>query len=174
MRIKQKGWQNQTGIVILVCIFFISLVCAFTFFEPEPYPLKYPANFGGRFTIPEDNPVTREGVALGRKLFYEELLSANNKISCASCHQQALAFSDNRQFSIGVDGTPTRRNSMSLSNLLWVKNFFWDGRSTSLEAQAVVPLTDPHEMGQSLEASSRKLNASKNYPSLFEKAFGTP
>ncbi len=176
MGIKQKGWQNQNRkpVIILVCIFSISLVCAFTFFEQEPYQLKYPVNFGGRFTIPEDNPLTREGVALGRMLFYEELLSANNKISCASCHQQTLAFSDNRQFSVGVDGTPTRRNSMSLSNLLWVKNFFWDGRSTSLEAQAVVPLTDPHEMGQSLETSSRKLNASKNYPSLFEKAFGTP
>lgn len=173
---KHRRWQqrNLKPIVILVCTFLISLVCAFTIFENEPYELKFPANFGGRFTIPEDNPITREGVALGRMLFYEELLSANNKISCASCHQQALAFTDGRQFSVGVDGTPTRRNSMSLTNLLWVKNFFWDGRSPGLEDQALVPLTDPHEMGQSLEVSGTKLKATKIYPTIFKKAFGTP
>jgi len=62
---------------------------------------------------------------------------------------------------------------MSLANLLWVKNFFWDGRTEGLEQKAVVPLTDPHEMGQSLGASSKKLSQTKAYPLLFEKDFGT-
>jgi len=141
--------------------------------QVEPYELTYPANFGGRFIIPADNPMTKEGVALGRALFYEERLSLNNKLSCASCHKQKLAFTDNQRFSFGVDGQPTRRNSMSLSNLLWVRNLFWDGRSPSLEQQAVVPLTDPHEMGQSLETSGKKLAQTKVYPQLFEKVFGT-
>lgn len=143
--------------------------------EPSttPYELKYPAGFGGSFTIPADNPITKEGVALGRMLFYEERLSANNTISCASCHRQKLAFTDGMPFSTGVDGFGTKRNSMSLTNLLWVENLFWDGRSQSLEEQALFPLTDPHEMGQPLEASSKKLTATNHYPALFEKAFGS-
>lgn len=141
--------------------------------EPTPYELKYPANFGGRFSIPADNPLTKEGVKLGRMLFYEELLSSNNKISCATCHKQNLAFTDNEKFSFGVDGTQTKRNSMSLANVLWVRNFFWDGRAEGLEAQSIVPLTDPHEMGQTLSVSSKKLQNTSNYPSLFKQAFGT-
>ncbi|MBD0260519.1 MAG: cytochrome-c peroxidase, partial [Cytophagales bacterium] len=128
---------------------------------PVPYELHYPANFGGRFTIPADNPTTREGVHLGRLLFYETRLSANNGLSCGSCHQQHRAFTDGAARSRGVDGTLTRRNAMSLANLLWVRNLFWDGRAGSLEAQAVVPLTDPHEMGQSLDESVRKLAATE-------------
>lgn len=141
--------------------------------DPTPYELKYPANFGGRFSIPVDNPLTKEGVKLGRMLFYEELLSSNNKISCATCHKQNLAFTDGQNFSIGVDGTLTKRNSMSLANVLWVRNFFWDGRLEGLEAQSMVPLTDPHEMGQALDVSSKKLQITNNYPALFKQAFGT-
>jgi len=150
----KKRWIEKSLVLsMLACLFL--LACAFAFHNSdhatEPYQLKYPPNFGGRFIIPADNPTTRQGVALGRMLFYEELLSANNKISCASCHQQTRAFTDGRQFSVGVDGSLTKRNAMSLTNLLWVRSLFWDGRAASLEAQAVVPLTDPHEMGQSLE-----------------------
>ncbi len=121
---------------------------------PVPYELRYPANFGNRFTIPANNPTTREGVHLGRLLFYEPKLSANNGLSCGSCHQQHRAFTDGQARSRGIDGTLTRRNAMSLTNLLWVRNLFWDGRVASLEAQAVVPLTDPHGMGQSLAGSA--------------------
>ncbi|SHH37162.1 cytochrome c peroxidase [Chryseolinea serpens] len=139
----------------------------------QPYTLNYPAYFGGRFTIPENNPMTQEGVALGRMLFYEPRLSGNNRVTCATCHQQKLAFTDGKAFSAGVDGTLTKRSSMSLSNLLWVRNLFWDGRVSGLEAQAVVPLTDPHEMGQSLEASVMKLKADGSYREKFAQAFGS-
>lgn len=162
---------------ILLAFLCLSVACGFSVVNSsvhtEPFELKYPASFGGRFTIPADNPMTKEGVALGRMLFYEERLSVNNGISCASCHKQKLAFTDGMPFSTGVDGSGTKRNSMSLSNLLWVKNLFWDGRSASLEAQSIVPLTDAHEMGQSLEVSSKKLSETEHYPQLFEKAFGT-
>jgi len=139
---------------------------------PQPYTLNYPAYFGGRFTIPENNPMTREAVALGRLLFYEPRLSGNNQVTCATCHQQKLAFTDGKAFSVGVDGTLTRRSSMSLTNLLWVRNLFWDGRVSGLEAQAVVPLTDPHEMGQALEASVAKLKGDVSYREKFVQAFG--
>ena len=139
---------------------------------PVPFELHYPAYFGNRFTIPAGNPTTREGVHLGRLLFYETRLSANNGLSCGSCHEQRRAFTDGRARSRGVDGTLTRRNAMSLANLLWVRNLFWDGRAAGLEAQAVVPLTDAHEMGQSLDESARKLAATDAYPPLFRAAFG--
>ena len=142
------------------------------FVSPTPYRLSYPSYFGNRTNFSDDNPLTVEGVALGRRLFYERRLSRTSTISCANCHQQARAFTDGRAFSVGFDGTPTKRNSMSLANLLWVRNFFWDGRASSLEAQAVVPLTDPHEMGQSMDSSVAKLRASGFYDSLFGAAFG--
>lgn len=141
--------------------------------ETGAYTLQYPMNFGSRFHIPDDNPMTKEGVALGRMLFYEPKLSANNTISCASCHRQKLAFTDGRTFSLGVDGQPTSRNSMSLGNILWVRHLFWDGRANSLEEQALFPMTDPHEMGQSLDISREKLQKSKIYPPLFKTVFNT-
>lgn len=139
---------------------------------PTPYRLSYPSYFGNRTNFEDDNPLTVEGVELGRRLFYEKRLSGSNTVACASCHQQARAFTDGRAFSVGFDGTLTKRNSMSLANLLWVRNFFWDGRAGSLEAQAVVPLTDPHEMGQSMDSSVEKLKALGFYDPLFAAAFG--
>lgn len=139
----------------------------------EPFAPVYPAYFGNRTNIPASNQLTREGVYLGRLLFYETKLSAGNKISCGSCHQQRLAFTDGKTFSTGIDSIPTDRNAMSLANLLWVRNFFWDGRAGSLEQQAVTPLTAPHEMGQPLALSAEKLSRTTLYPGLFRSAFGS-
>jgi len=166
----------KRSIVYTGCLIFM-VVClsAMSGNRQTARPLKpdYPSYFGNRINIPADNPLTEEGVQLGRLLFYETKLSANNGISCAHCHQQKRAFTDGLAFSTGVDGTLTARNSMSLANLLWVRNFFWDGRAQGLEAQAQTPLTDAHEMGQSLAASAQKLQKTKSYPPLFNKAFGT-
>lgn len=140
--------------------------------ETGPYKFLYPANFGNRISVPDDNPTTKQGVYLGRMLFYEKRLSANNTISCASCHKQERAFTDDKVFSEGVDHTPTSRNSMSLANLLWTRKFFWDGRSASLEDQAIFPLTNPHEMGQSLDISAQKIKNTKQYPALFKLVYG--
>jgi len=140
---------------------------------PMPYTLSYPPYFGNRVNTTDDNPLTVEGIALGRRLFYEKRLSANNTISCGSCHRQTHAFADDRAFSRGFDQTPTRRNSMSLTNLLWVRHFFWDGRASSLEVQAITPMTDPHEMGQPLDSSAHRLAAIAGYPPLFSAAFGS-
>jgi len=157
-----------------IFIKYVSVLAAGILLWPAatPYRLTYPSYFGNRINLREDNPLTVEGIALGRKLFYEKRLSYNNTISCASCHQQSRAFTDGRQVSLGADGTPTKRNSMSLANLLWVRNFFWDGRAFSLEAQAMPPLTDPHEMGQSMDSSISKLEAAGSYGPLFAAAFG--
>ena len=164
--------MNTRWLLIVLVLAALPFLGSRMTFVTEPYAPVYPAYFGNRTNIPADNPLTREGVYLGRRLFYETQLSANNKISCGSCHQQKLAFTDGKAFSTGVDSVLTDRSAMSLANLLWVRNFFWDGRAGSLEQQAVTPLTAPHETGQSLEQSAEKLRHTKAYPGLFRAAFG--
>ncbi len=138
-----------------------------------PYALRYPASFGNRFSIPADNPMSQEGVYLGRLLFYEPRLSTTGTIACASCHQQTRAFTDGRALSVGVRGKSTRRNAMSLVNLLWVRQFFWDGRSNSLEEQALVPLGHADEMGSQPGVAARALQHTALYPALFRRVFGS-
>src|SRR5215510_14067693 len=103
----------------------------------------------GRFQVPADNPLTKEAVELGRRLFYDPRLSANGAVSCSTCHIQRLAFTDGRATSVGVSGKPLAFNAMSLANLLWgPQRFFWNGRATTLEEQVLTPLTHPDEMAQ--------------------------
>ncbi len=125
--------------------------------------------------IPSDNPQTLEGVALGRKLFFDRLLSANNSQSCASCHDPKRAFTDIDRFSDGVDGIRGNRNSMPLFNLAWNfdEKFFWDGRSPGLEQQAFEPVTNPIEMHNTWTEAIASLQNTNDYPELFFEAFGT-
>jgi cytochrome c peroxidase len=139
----------------------------------EPYPLDIPHKFGAAFLIPHNNPLTYEGIELGRKLFYEKRLSLDNSVSCGTCHQQKFAFSDGKAFSTGVGGAKGRRSSMSLSNLLWKFKFFWDGRATSLEQQALSPIEDSLEMHLPLQRAVEKLQATSEYPQQFEAVFGS-
>jgi cytochrome c peroxidase len=138
-----------------------------------PYTLEIPANFPP-MSIPADNPMTVEGVKLGRFLFYEERLSGNNTQSCASCHAQAFAFSDNgNQFSTGIDGIAGNRTSMVLQNLGWEQRFFWDGRAATLEEQILQPVENPIEMHETWPNAVAKLQADPAYQALFLDAFGT-
>ena len=98
--------------------------------EPTPYSLSIPSHFPS-MQIPEDNPMTVEGVELGRFLFYETMLSGDNTINCASCHLPGNSFSDSNQFSVGIDGIYGNRQSMALINMGWDEFFFWDGRASS-------------------------------------------
>lgn len=140
---------------------------------PTPYNLKIPAGLPA-MEIPTNNPMTEEGVALGKKLFFETLLSANNKMACATCHLQEFGFTDSlRQFSVGIDQIAGTRNSMPLINLGWERNFFWDGGAANLESQVAGPITNPVEMHETLANAVAKLNAHPEYPALFEAAFGS-
>ena len=125
---------------------------------------------------PVGNPVTNWGATLGRVLFYDKILSVNNSVACASCHQQVLSFADNKSFSTGFAGANTLRNSMSLINVSYYKNakFLWDERGLTLETQTLLPIVDHIEMGMtSLDAVVDRLKNTTYYPVLFEKAFGT-
>ncbi|RAK66218.1 cytochrome-c peroxidase [Hymenobacter edaphi] len=124
-------------------------------------------------SMPADNPLTEEGVALGRMLFYEKKLSSDGTLSCGSCHQQSKAFTDGRARALGVGGRQHARGSMALMNLAWAQDFTWDGSHTQLEQQARVPLENPLEMNQPLAAGVAKLQQTGNYPKLFGRAFGS-
>ncbi len=139
---------------------------------PTPYTLVVPAGFPTP-VIPADNPLTNEGVALGRMLFYETKLSSNNTMSCGSCHQQNKAFTDGLAKAVGVDGIANPRGTMSLANVMWSNTLTWDGAFSNLEAQAHKPIENPIEMHQSLAIGVAKLQNTSTYPPLFEAAFGT-
>lgn len=160
-----------TGLVGLIFVFACTEDTQIK--KPTPYLYEPPVMFGDRYEIPEDNPFTVEGIELGRHLFYEKILSRNNQISCGSCHQQSKAFTDGAAFSTGLDGELTSRSSMSLVNLLWQTKFFWDGRTQSLEEQALQPIQDHIEMDLSLEEAVQRLSESEIYPDLFLDAFET-
>ncbi len=122
-----------------------------------------------------NNPLTIKGVALGRKLFYDPILSADSTLSCSGCHNINHAFSDTINFSIGIDGMSGKRNAMPLYNLGYSpfdNGFFWDGRATTLEIQALKPIEDPVEMHDLLPNVLNKLSRSDFYPDLFFEAFG--
>ena len=123
--------------------------------------------------IPENNPQTEEGIALGKRLFYDKRLSLDNTISCASCHKPQEGFSDSRALSLGVNGTPGTRNSMPLVNLAfnYFGNFNWDGSAATLEEQHETPITSPIEMHNTFADITAMIAADVDYPLQFEQAF---
>jgi len=148
---------------------------AFDWGVREPTPLEgFSAPFVfGRFEVPPDNPLTLESVELGRRLFYDPRLSGTNTVSCSTCHMQRLAFTDGRPTSIGVTGEPLAFNSMTLANLMWgPRHFFWNGRASSLEEQALVPIQHPDEMAQDLGELVKELGQDETYRELFAVAYG--
>ena len=85
--------------------------------------------------VPDNNPITAEKVALGRALFYDKRLSSDNSVSCSTCHNPLLGFTDGAMHSTGVGGKTGKRNAISLLNAAYAPLLFWDGRAPSLEAQ---------------------------------------
>jgi cytochrome c peroxidase len=122
---------------------------------------------------PKENPSTPEKIALGKQLYFDGRLSADNKVSCASCHDPAKGFSNGEQFATGVEGKKGGRNSPTVINSGFQKYQFWDGRAGSLEDQALGPIQNPIEMNMPLEAVVAKLNQIKGYKEQFQKIFGT-
>jgi cytochrome c peroxidase len=139
---------------------------------PTPYPFQSPPFFPP-MDIPSDNPLTYEGIELGRYLFWEKKLSGNNTQSCGSCHLPEHSFSDNNQFSVGITGAVGNRQSMALVNLGWAYNYFWDGRAVTLEIQVLEPVENPIEMNESWENALEELRNDPLYPPLYAAAFGT-
>ncbi len=157
-------------IVLLSCSFLSlnklkNLAFYEDFFVPKGWP-KPVYNF-------KENKPTKEGFELGRKLFYDPILSRDNTISCSSCHSQYTGFAHtDHALSHGIEGRIGARNAPSLVNLAWTKTFHWDGGVLSLDAQPINPITNSQEMDNTLVNVLGKLNQSKKYKSLFNTAFG--
>lgn len=130
---------------------------------PDTYPVPY---------IPEDNPMTVEGVELGRHLFFDTRLSGNNTQSCSSCHLAEFAFTDRQAVSKGIDGIFGTKSAMSLIDVgFFTSGLFWDGRSSSLEDQALLPVEDPIEMHHTWPEVVASLSNDEAYKEMFRKAF---
>lgn len=140
--------------------------------EPTPYTLEYPSHFPAP-VIPASNPLTVEGVALGRHLFFDDRLSGDNSQSCNSCHLQESNFAEPTRFSTGIDATEGTVNAMTLTNVAWQQLYFWDGRVATLEDQVKDPIVNPIEMHANFSDIIEKLEQDQVYLDLFDAAYGS-
>ncbi len=141
--------------------------------RPKGTPLQLAAPLGlPPVTFPADNQPTVEEVNLGRRLYYDPVLSVDNTVSCATCHSPEAGFADPDPVSHGVQHKTGTRNSPTVLNSAYFEDQFWDGRAPSLEKQAEGPVENPVEMGHTLKGVEEKLNADASYRAEFEKVFG--
>jgi cytochrome c peroxidase len=134
--------------------------------------LHRPKHFPSAHYTHSSNPYTREGFELGKRLFFDPILSRDSTISCASCHHQSHAFADkNLARSVGIDGGLPERNSPPIFNMAWNKSFMWDGGINHIEVMPFAPIINPMEMDDNLNNIIRKLNNHAVYPELFQSVF---
>jgi len=142
--------------------------------KPIGKPLSIKAPLGlPPVPIPADNPPTEDTVALGRRLYYDPILSSDNTVSCASCHSPESGFTDRHSVSSGVGGKKGSRHSPTVINSAYSELQFWDGRAPSLEEQAKGPIANPVEMATTHDAAVARLQADPKYVALFKQAWGT-
>lgn len=170
-------------IVIIACITLLSACNSRRSEEPHKIslqrvkplgtPINVPVPLGlPPVPVPDDNPMTRQSVALGRALFYDKRLSFNNSMSCSSCHNPLLNFTDGHPHSLGVGGKTGIRNAPTVLNAAYQRFQFWDGRARTLEEQVGGPMANPIEMNQPHEVAVSKLNTDPVLKQRFEEAFG--
>lgn len=121
--------------------------------------------------FPEDNPYSEAKVQLGKQLFFDRRLSGNNDVSCAGCHVPELGWEDGMPVARSPTGEPQKRHTPTLWNVAWIKFFFWDGRSRSLEDQASRPVLSQGEMNQPMPSLLKELRGIDGYRQAFAEAF---
>lgn len=124
-----------------------------------------------KIPYPKSNPYTKSKAILGKKLFFEKKLSLSGNISCATCHDPSKGFEDGLSLGVGHNGSELDRHSPTTINLAWGKTFFWDGRSPTLEDQALMPIMSSVEMALPLTQMISVLKNEKEYISLFRESF---
>jgi cytochrome c peroxidase len=138
--------------------------------ESGEVELNAPAHFPEP-VIPQDNKLTKARVELGKRLFFDPILSRDSTISCASCHDQKKAFTDGLPTAVGIKGRKVNRNSPTLANLVFRERFNWDGGVDELKKQIFVPVQAHNEMDMTFEELEQRLRNHREYPQLFEKAY---
>lgn len=171
-----KSPKLLTFVLVIACLGCILLVCRAGSSKPA-HPMGAPIAIVAPLglppvPVPSDNPPTAETVALGRRLYYDTILSVDNTISCASCHVPGAGFGDPRRVSVGVGGKLGTRNSPPVANAAYYVTQFWDGRAESLEKQAEGPVANPVEMAHTLKGVEEVLNRDPSYRDQFARAFG--
>lgn len=142
--------------------------------KPTPLAFEVPKGWPQPAYNFKENPLTKEGFALGRTLFYDGRLSKDGNFPCASCHQQFAAFSNyDHSLSHGYNNTLSTRNAPGLFNLAWQNAFMQDGGINHLDLQPLQPLTAPNEMAESIDSVLNKLRKDKTYRAMFKAAFGS-
>jgi cytochrome c peroxidase len=165
---------GSLGVALLGVIAAAGLRGAGAAVDTAAMPLGIPQDFW-EIQIPDDNPQTDPKVALGQDLYFDKRLSVDDTVSCATCHDPKRAFTDNKPVSEGVGGKTGARNAPTVLNAMFNVEQFWDGRSPTLEAQAVQPIINPVEMAMpSHDALVQKLAAIPDYVHRFQDVFGAP
>lgn len=154
----------------LICFFILS--CGNKVRQTQaPYNLQVPDGFP-EMPIPEHNLLTEEKVELGKRLFFDPILSADSTISCASCHLPELAFADHQSKAVGIHGKTGMRNSPTLLNIGYAPYLFMEGKVPDLETQVIAPVQHEEEMGLNLRDLLKRLEKHPYYKNQFQRAFG--
>lgn len=135
------------------------------------YPFKLPLGMKAP-DVPEDNPLTKEKVELGKLLYFDKRLSRDSTVSCATCHDPRMGWTDRAPVSTGIKGQKGGRSAPTVLNSAYAEVQFWDGRAPSLEEQAKGPIQNPIEMGFTHKEAVARIAAVKGYAPLFKAAFG--
>ncbi len=166
----------------LLALTFVACAAAATSGADAPFPIprdtlpatlsldEVPPGLGPR-PVPAVGPLTAAGVRLGRRLFFDPVLSADRTVACASCHQPEHGFASAGGRPRGIRGQQTARRAPSLFNRAYGVSFFWDGRAATLEEQALQPIENPAELGAGAAEAVRRLRADPDYRAQFDAAF---
>jgi len=166
-------YQKTIGVITIIGIICCSWITGNNYFKPTPVKFVVPKGWPEPLYDFKSNPLTKEGIELGRQLFYDTRLSKDGTISCGTCHQQFGGFNTyDHSLSHGYNNSLTTRNAPGLFNLAWQKELMWDGGINHLDLQPLAPITAENEMAESLQNVITKLQAKKEYRRLFKAAFG--
>jgi len=167
---QRKHAAEKIMVAVLTVAMFTLLAAAPALAQSDHRP-RTPVGLDEYFPIPDDNPLSSAKVALGKRLFFDPLLSADRTLACASCHRPAQAFADSTPRSRGVGAQETRRNAPSILNRAYGQSLFWDGRARSLEEAVVQPIENAVEMALPLVTLVERLRRDRGYRAGFARAF---
>ena len=168
----ERNWRMRVGGATSLLALAMLVGSVSSLVSDAAWRPRLPLGLDLYMPVPEDNPLTREKVELGRTLFSDPILSRDKRLACAGCHEPERAFTDGRTVSRGVFGRQGTRHVPTLINRGYGRAFFWDGRISSLEEQVLQPIQDPTEMDMTLKDVVERLRRDREYSELFQAVFG--